>query len=269
MKPKIAIPLLIIKRQRKKVGVFFLSSAITFLLFIEMITLYTSPHFLMALGNKTFGGSPPMFYSLPIAEIAYTRASKLLDENNKPTPWSFYQLGRIAFIKGDLHLALLYFKKELDYYPNHTKVYYMKGLTLGYMGRGKEGIEAFKFYTQNTSDSWASFNDLAWLQFRAGDFSGALETIEPVAKAQPYNPWVANTYGVLLMNLGRLDEAKESLSKGQETLSSMTEADWGMAYPGNNPRIYENGLSQMKESLDSNQKLIEKKLKETPASSEQ
>ncbi len=234
---------------------------ITCVVFLTLITYaYHSPLFLLYVGEKTFGGTPPVFYNISIAEKAYTRASEL-KINDKPTPWAHYQLGRIAFIKGDLPLALTYFKKELEYYPNHTKVYYMEGLTFGYMGREREGIKAFTWYTQNTNDSWASFNDLAWLQFRVGDIEEALETIEPIAKNQPYNPWVANTYAVLLMNTGRHQEAKASLQRGLITLDTMTEEDWGIAYPGNDPRIYNKGLTSMRESFESNQQLVDEKLR--------
>lgn len=122
-------------------------------------TISISPKTLMSIGNTTFGGNPPRFYSIHSANIAYTRASKLLTKDNKPTPWAYYQRGRIAFIKGNFEEALQFFDTELKHYPFHTKVYYMKGLTLGYMGREREGIKAFTWYTQNTNDSWASFSN--------------------------------------------------------------------------------------------------------------
>ncbi|MFA5132149.1 MAG: tetratricopeptide repeat protein [Candidatus Paceibacterota bacterium] len=250
------------RKSLKQNKTFFLSLVGTLFMLGSFFLCYNSPLVLSYLGNVTFGGSPPKFYSLPIAKFAYMRSSELRTSENKPIPWSNYQLGRIAFITGDLSIALEYFNKELEYYPLHTKVYYMKGLTLGYIGREEEGIEAFKFYTKNTNDTWASFNDLAWLQFRIGDIKGALETIEPIAKAQDHNPWIANTYGVLLMNVGRLLEAQESFAKGEETLSQMSEKDWGVAYPGNNPRIYRKGLSGMRESFSANQKLVKEKIKE-------
>ncbi len=249
----------IIKKIKIKNNLAYIYIGITFVIISIFIWFCTSPRVLMSVGSFTFGGSPPSFYSITIANLAYTLASHVTTEDNKPTPWAYYQRGRISFIKGDLHQALQFFDKELKHYPSHTKVYYMKGLTLGYAGREQEGIKAFKFYIQSTNDSWASFNDLAWLQFRVGDIDGALKTIEPVAIAQPHNPWIANTYAVLLMNKGRYNEAKQSLEKGLLTLEKMTEADWGYAYPGNDPKIYNEGLTAMKESFRDNLSLIEHK----------
>lgn len=212
---------------------------------------------LMTIGGFTFGNKKTIFYSLPIATFAYTKAAEM----NSPFPFSNYQLGRIAFIKGDFETALTYFEKELAFYPHTTKTYYMLGLTLGYMHREKEGIEMFSRYIENTTDTWASYNDKAWLQFRIGDVDGALATIEEVVQVQPYNPWIANTYGVLLMNKKRYKEAEDSFLKGRERLETMTEEDWGQAYPGNDPRIYTTGLSAMRQSYEDNLELVRERMK--------
>ncbi|MDI9355336.1 MAG: hypothetical protein QM532_04205 [Cyanobium sp. MAG06] len=37
----------------------------------------------------------------------------------------------------------------------------------------------------------------------------------------------------------------------------MTERDWGVAYPGNDPAIYSKGLEAMKKSINDNLKLLE------------
>jgi tetratricopeptide (TPR) repeat protein len=107
---------------------------------------------------------------------------------------------------------------------------------------------------------WAARNDKAWLQFRIGDIDGALTTIEPIVGTYSGTPWVANTYGVMLLNKGRYTEAVTSFEKGLATINKMTISDWGRAYPGNNPDIYEEGLEQTKDSMAKNLQLAKEKL---------
>jgi tetratricopeptide (TPR) repeat protein len=156
--------------------------------------------------------------------------------------------------------AIFYFDKEISLYPNNSKTYYMKGLALGYSKREQEAIESFKIYVEKNPTTWAGRNDLAWLQFRVGDIDGALATIEVIAKKDPNNPWIANTYGVLLYNKQRYREAKEVLTLGLLTLNNYTSEDWGKAYPGNNPIVYSQGLLAMKNSFRENIALVNKAL---------
>ena len=50
------------------------------------------------------------------------------------------------------------------------------------------------------------------------------------------------------------------LNHAQKIVNSMTEREWGGAYPGNDPRIYGTGLSAMKKSIDTNLELAKIKL---------
>jgi hypothetical protein len=71
------------------------------------------------------------------------------------------------------------------------------------------------------------------------------------------NPWVQNTYGTLLLNLERKEEAKQAFLKAKELVEAMSPESWGIAYPGNDPRIYETGLSAMKSSIAANLAILE------------
>ena len=64
----------------------------------------------------------------------------------------------------------------------------------------------------------------------------------------------------MLMNKERYSEAKVALTYAKTTSDHMTEKDWGHAYPGNDPRVYADGLSAMKASITSNLALVEEKL---------
>jgi tetratricopeptide (TPR) repeat protein len=194
-------------------------------------------------GNSFFGGSD--FYSTTLAEYAYAWAGF----RQYPIQLLSYQRGRIAFIEGRFDTAIWFFEKELEYFSNTDQAYYMLGLTYGYTHREFKGIEAFTTFIERHPDNWPSRNDLAWLYFRVGALEEAYRTILPAAQLYGGTPWVENTYGVMLLNKGMKKEAHDAFQRGLATLNLMTNEDWGIAYPGNDPRVYEQGLEQMKQSF--------------------
>lgn len=210
----------------------------------------------MTIGNKLFGDIPKL-YNVNLAQYFFIYAAyPLVGEH---APYAHYQLSRTYFIQGRQENALREAEKELDAFPEHKRTYYILGLTLGYMDRVDEAIEAFGKFIEWKPETWAARNDRAWLQFRKGDIDGALETLKPVIN-QTKNPWVQNTYGTLLLNNGRYDEARVAFEYAHGITESMTEETWGMAYPGNDPRVYEIGLKAMRMSIRDNLELLEKTL---------
>ncbi len=207
------------------------------------------------LGAFFFDGQKPT-YSLPLASFFYKQSLYFDTTNGIPPSYTYYQLSRIAFIKGDLTNALVYINKELEFHPENTQSYYMKGLTLGYLGRVLEAIQSFQLYIKADPYSWAAHNDMAWLQFRSGDYRGALTTINAIYSYYIGNPWVENTRGVMLMNLGNNKEAEQSFIRGLASVEKMMPHDWGAAYPGNHPDIYSTGLSSMRKTLENNLALV-------------
>ena len=205
---------------------------------------------LRRIGYETFGGC---CYNLTIAKWAYT--SLLSKDDSMSGQWTNHQLARIYFVQGDYNTALLYIDREIALYPDNLNAYYIKGLIYGFMNDNHDAIETFKYYTSRTH-TWAGHNDLAWLQFKIGDYQGALDTIDKVINTYPDNVWILNTRAIALYNLHRIDEAKITISRDKLELTKMTPARWGASYPGNDPSIYTKGLQQMKQSVEDNYKLI-------------
>lgn len=221
--------------------------------FILYLVLSPTVHF--KTGNIFFG-SVPALYNVTLANFFFTHAAYPVI--GTATPYAHHQLSRTHFIQGELETALAEAQKEIVVYPDHWNTYYIIGLTLGYMNREREAIEAFGKFLEHKPQSWAARNDKAWLQFRIGDIDGALETIEPVVIVTS-NPWVQNTYGTLLLNKNRYAEAREAFENAQRVADAMTEEEWGQSYPGNDPRIYGTGLRAMRASIASNLELLEGK----------
>lgn len=217
--------------------------------------VYFSPSLNQLAGN-TFFGNVPMLYNVKLARFFFERSSYPLF--GKPVPYAHYQLSRTYFIEGKFREAISEAEKELNFYPDHFRTYYILGLTYGYLNKVEKAIGMFSKYIESVPTSWAARNDKAWLQFRVGDIDGALVTIQPVTYARD-NPWVQNTYGTLLMNKKRYREARIAFSYAKQYSEKLTEESWGKAYPGNDPRIYGVGLSAMRLSIENNLKLLENK----------
>lgn len=224
---------------------------------VEMLILYSlvTSQLYFRIGNLFFGDVSSL-YNVTLAQIFFERASHPLI--GKAYPLSHHQYSRTYFIQGDLEQALSEANKEIALYPKNIKTYYIIGLTLGYMNREQEAIDAFGVFIENNPTSWAARNDRAWLQFRIGDVDGAILTIMPVVHVTD-NAWVQNTYGTLLMNKKQYEEARIAFTFAKKDTDDMTEALWGRAYPGNDPRIYGIGLRAMKASIAENLKLLDEK----------
>ena len=208
--------------------------------------------------GDVFFGKVPRLYNVTLANVFFTRATYPFF--GTAAPYAHHQLSRTYFIQGDLVQALHEAQEELISYPDHHATYYIVALTLGYMGRIEEAIDAFSTYTAYDHNSWAARNDKAWLQFRIGDIDGAIETIGWTAESQTRNVWVQNTYCALMINKKEYEKAKTACTYAADALATMTEESWGRAYPGNDPRIYSTGLRAMQTSINSNLLLIETKL---------
>jgi tetratricopeptide (TPR) repeat protein len=172
-------------------------------------------------------------------------------------PLAHYQLARIYFIRGDSYLAEVEIHKELELYPDFKRSYYVRGLIYGYSGRLSEAAADFKTFLEWKPHSWAAHNDLAWVYFRAGKYAEARDTARAGLNIAPNNPWLLNSLGVALLNTGDKQGAKTAFTQALASVSAMSPEDWGKAYPGNDPAIYREGFSKMKESIQSNLELLD------------
>jgi tetratricopeptide (TPR) repeat protein len=239
---------------RKEIYTFGVTISL-FFLFLYFL-LFSS--FTQVVGNVFFGGIPSL-YNVTLAQFFFRQAAYPIFNN--PRPYAHYQLSRTYFIQGNLDAALDEAQKELRYYPKNNRVYYILGLTYGYLNREQEAIDAFGKFIEANPGTWAARNDKAWLEFRIGDMDAALATMEPIAWLTD-NAWVQNTYGTILMNKERYSEAETAFLNAKKAADQMTEESWGSSYPGNDPRVYGTGLDAMKLSIDSNLKLLDSKIKQ-------
>ncbi|MBT9164734.1 MAG: hypothetical protein DDT23_00739 [candidate division WS2 bacterium] len=201
------------------------------------------------IGNYYFGGGA---YDIEKAEKYYLEALKIDPALHGP----HYQLARIYFVQGRFYLAMQEINKEIEMYPEFKRSYYVRGLIYGYSGRLEEAADDFKEFLKWKPDSWAGKNDLAWIYFQQGKYTETGDAARAGLKVAPDNPWLLNALGVSLLNTGDKKGAKEAFIKALEIVATMSPKDWGRAYPGNDPSIYREGLTKMKESIEENLKLL-------------
>ncbi len=215
--------------------------------------LFLSPTVYYKAGNFFFGGSPAL-YNATFARYFFTYASYPII--GSPAPYAHHQLARAYLVEKKFEQALSEAENELREYPDHTRTFYVLGLAHGYQGDEREAIDALAKFVEAYPGTWIGRNDMAWLQFRAGDTRGALMTIEPVI-SKTENPWIQNTYGTLLLNSGRYDEAKIAFKRAQDAMFNMTENEWRGTLAGYDPRIYETDIGMIESSIETNMKKIE------------
>ena len=254
---KLSIPMIIFTKNSSIIKNIFKYIFVTYII-VTILSIFIFPSFSFKLGNVFFGNVPSL-YNVNIAQFLYKQSVSPLLSQTVPQ-YAHHQLSRTHFIQGNLWGAVNEAKEELKLYPHSTSTYYILGLTYGYMNRNHEAIDAFSVYIDSFPEAWAPRNDKAWLQFRLGDIDGALETIQPIVDNFRYTVWVQNTYCALLINKKDFINAKKACDYAQEAVNKMTEDDWGRAYPGNDPRIYNIGLQAMKKSIETNEEIIERYL---------
>ena len=202
-------------------------------------------------GNYFFEGDSS--YDPVTALANYKRALAFENSDQKPI---HYQIGRIYFIKGELMRAVFAFNLQLEADPTFMRSYYMRGLTYGYLGEYTKAQDDFKKFLEWRPDSWAAHNDLVWVYFLAGDYDNAEQYARQGLRHTPANGWLANALGAILINQGKPEEARPYLVLAEEAFATMSPEQWGTAYPGNDPRVYEEGLAASRQSVAENLQLL-------------
>lgn len=210
-----------------------------------------NPDVFFAIGEHSFGQGRT--YDTLKAKKAYLKALELRPDFLE----AHYQLGRVYFIQGRFHPALVEIMTVLRLDPEFKKAYYMYGLISGYQMNYDEAVYGFSEFIKRDDFNWAGYNDLAWIYFQKGDYEKTRSTAQEGLKRAEKNPWLQNIYGAALMNLGENEKARESFRIALQKSESMTPEQWGGAYPGNDPKTYAQGLEQMKAAIRHNLQLLE------------
>jgi tetratricopeptide (TPR) repeat protein len=214
-----------------------------------------NPTILYNLGSRHIGGGGT--YDLVLAEQFLSAAIAI----NEKQPYAHYQRARIFFLNYRYAKARSEVNKEIEYNPDFSRSYYLRGLVNGYDGKYEAAAEDFAEFIKRNPEEWAGYADRAWVLFQLGDYIGVKETMEAILP-RIKNAWLLNAYGVALLNLGENEKALTALREAKDLASRMTPEMWGVAYIGNNPRIYTVGLEEMQKNIDENVERVNNALSE-------
>lgn len=196
----------------------------------------------------TFTRESTQIYDLDKAQNRFEWALRVFPQAQGP----HYQLARIYFLKADFSRALNEINTEIQNFPDFKRSYYVRGLINGYAKNFPEAIADFEEFLKWDSQSWAAHNDLAWIYFQTGDYENAEKISREGLKWNPDNPWLLNSLGTALLNLGDKKQAKIVLEQALREAQKLTPSDWQRAYPGNEPGIAEEVLKKMVENIEFN-----------------
>ncbi|MCE9644330.1 tetratricopeptide repeat protein [Candidatus Parcubacteria bacterium] len=192
-------------------------------------------------------------HDLKKAEELYKRA---LDLGYPEPGYIHFGLSRVYFFQGRYSKAIEAINETLRLDSSIHNAYYMRGLVYGYRNNLSEAEGDFARYLELEPESWAGANDLCWIYFRQGRYKDVLTVAEKALSYHPENPWLQNSLGVALLNLGEREEARSALEKALAGFKAMTPEEWGRAYPGNDARYHPQGLAGSLRSVEKNLLLL-------------
>jgi tetratricopeptide (TPR) repeat protein len=139
-------------------------------------------------------------------EIAFT-----IDPNE-----NFVARGLEAYASREFGKSAAYFQAEIDARPQRSWTHYMHGLSLWKAGRIDEAAAAMEAAAELDPESVKTFVNLARIRNEQGDYEGALEAARTALAIDAADPNALFLEGRSLFNLGRIDEAMESLTASAE-----------------------------------------------------
>lgn len=225
----------------------------------QEIARETDPETLYLLGDYYF--TVKEVYNIDCARLAFTKALK---QGGPFSAWLLHQSGRIDFLQSRYGDAIYKFEQEINLFGEEIpNVYYMLGLTYAFMamdhGKPEAWIESekqFKKYLEfDPSSPWAH-TDLSWVLYSQEKFSEMEEVTTEGLSSHKFHPWLLNMHGLALMNQGEYLEALSFFEKAEDEAFSLTPEQWGIAYPGNDPRLYEVGLEEFRSAITTNIEIV-------------
>jgi len=218
-----------------------------------MLHFFPSPERAYAYGARHFNAAAPYYYDIDHAEAFFKESLQL----NPLQPYAHHQLARIAFLRGDFDNAMWNIDRELEIHQNASpSSYYIRGLIEGYMGRYDDAAKDYEVFLRSHPSNWAAVNDYAWVLLKAKRYEDAASASAYGLSIFPDNPWLLNSYATASFELHHYQEAYAAAQKANEEVQRVTEAEWLIAYPGNDPKIAREGIESFKKAVSDNMHTI-------------
>jgi|SRR3989344_399577 len=203
----------------------------------------------LLIGNYYFNVGLKGDYDLGRAQVYFRKAISI----DPQVPDAWHQLARIDFLRGDFRAALEKINRQIELHgDNLVSSYYVRGLISGYAKNYTQAEADFKKFILWDDKNWAAYNDLSWIYFAEGKYPEAEATARTALGFDDKNPWLLNSIGVSLLNQDKKSEAKVFLLAAKANATRLSEDNWQMAYPGNDPRVASLGLVSFKKTIEAN-----------------
>ena len=229
---------------------------------VSVETIAEDDHFAWGQYYFNHGDRADGTYDLLQARTYYEQAIAV-DPFGNELAW--HQLGRIDFLEGKFDNAIITFHRQIEHFGDTIpNVYYMLGLTYGYMARDTGDVIAWekaeahfiKYLEYDPTSPWARV-DLSWVLFAQGKYAEMLPILEIAIEDSPDNPWVLNMYGLALLNTEQKETAHEYFLLARDGAKKLSVEEWGKSYPGNDPGIWGRGLGEFRSIIERNIELTQ------------
>jgi tetratricopeptide (TPR) repeat protein len=207
--------------------------------------------------DESFDATGSHGYNIGRANSLYTRAALL----NPHEPLVAYQRGRIAFLEGRFADAERLFSQEIEtsQFPPPA-VYYMRALNRAFREDFLGAARDYEIYFSKTPAGWASINDYSWVLIQLGLYSAAEEALRWGIDGWPDNPWLLNSMASALYEQKKYSEAKKYVELAQQEVRHITNMEWRIAYPGNDPQMAPQAIEEFARAVGENRTKVSEAL---------
>lgn len=199
--------------------------------------------------SKHFNAAEQQTYDIDRAERFFEETLRL-DPSHREAR---HELARIQFLRGDFEEALALIDQQLEEQSGEPpNSHYIRGLILSFMERYEEAAVSFETYLESDPNNWAALNDLAWVYLKLGKAEDAAYLAAHGLAVHPENPWLLNSLALALYDMGDKTTARDAIEAAAREAVGLTRADWLRAYPGNDPRVAQIGITAFQEAVADN-----------------
>ena len=216
-------------------------------------------------GSRHFDAVYPSFYDIERAEYFFEETRK----RDSSHIYVHHQLARIAFLRGDFEEALTLVETQIALHGESVpSSFYVGGLILGFMERYAEAAESFEAYLEHAPNNWAAVNDYAWVLLKDARSEEALAVLEELLNKKQENAWLLNSAAIAAYETGDFEKALDYIERASEHVENVTKEKWLTAYPGNDPRVAEEGIAALKEAIARTMHSVSQKVGDSALQSE-
>ena len=200
-------------------------------------------------GQRHLSSQNGRLYNINRAGFFLTLAEKI----DTTLPYVHHELARIAFLSGDFDTAMKEINVQITQHGTSTpNSFYVRGLIEGYMGNYTDAARDYEIFFEYNPHNWATINDYAWVLLKAGRSQDAAKLTTIGLEMFPDNAWLLNSNAIALYEIGNVTQSRTQAEKAKSAVALLTERDWILSYPGNDPGIALQGLATFKSATINN-----------------